>query len=317
MKKTVLLFGGRSAEHEVSVLSASYLLPKLKEKIRELLPVYIDRGGMLSHAETHLPLSVVYRNASLAFCAENEIFFPAYAISLLHGTYGEDGVWQGLFSLAKIPLAGSGVLASAVAMHKPTAKRIAASFGIPTVKGLCVASADEAEAALCYPMFVKPASGGSSLGAKKAENRAELEKALREARAYGEVMVEEFIPCRELSVAVCEENGAARVSAVGETVPQTDFYDYEAKYIRKDTAFLCPAPLSEDLTEKARSMALSVFHAIGAKGFSRIDLFLTPSGRLLFNEINTIPGYTEHSLFPRLLTYSGIDDLTPFKEAWV
>ncbi len=316
MKKTVLLFGGRSAEHEISVLSAAYLLPKLKEKISELLPVFIGKDGSLSHAETHTPLSASYTGASLAFCSGDETFLPEYAISLLHGTYGEDGAWQGLFSLAEIPLAGSGVRASAAAMHKPTAKRLARAIGIPTLKGLCPVSIAEAEAALSYPMFVKPAESGSSLGARKADNREALEGALSEAAVYGEVMAEEYIDCRELSVAIYEKNGTPTASLVGETIPNAAFYDYDAKYTRKDTAILCPAPIPQELAREAQQMALKIFYILGIRGFARVDLFLSSHGKLFFNEINTLPGYTEHSLFPRLLTATGVDALTPFEEAW-
>lgn len=316
MKKTVLLFGGRSAEHEVSVSSAAYLYPKLRARVKDLLPVYIDKSGALYHAQTNCPLTFSYQNASLSVVSEEGLFSPAYAVSLLHGTYGEDGAWQGLFALANIPIAGSGVLASAAAMHKPTAKRLAASIGIPTVKGLCPATVEAAEETLSYPMFVKPSSSGSSLGAQKAANKGELCEALRKASAYGEVMAEEYIPCRELTVAVYEKNGNKTASMVGEILPHTDFYDYEAKYTRSDTTFLCPAPIDDATAADVRRMAIDVFALIGAKGFARIDFFLSETGKLYFNEINTLPGYTEHSLFPLLLEKSGVDPLTPFEEAW-
>lgn len=318
MKKTVLLFGGRSAEHDVSLSSAAYLLPRLRERTEAIFPVFISRDGALTAADTYAPLSLVYESGALSFVSSASDalrFTPELAISLLHGTHGEDGDWQGLLSLAGIPCVGAGVLASSLAMHKPTAKRLAKSVGIPSARFVTVKDHESVENALPYPVFIKPATGGSSLGASKATDRASLIRAIKDARCYGEVMAEAYVACRELSVAVYEKDGEVCASPVGETVAEGGFYDYGAKY-EKDTAFLCPAPIEQKLSDTARAWAKKLFCLFGIRDMARVDFFLDPSGALLFNEINTLPGYTEHSLYPRLLAAAGEDPLLPFKEAW-
>lgn len=315
MKKTVLLFGGRSAEHDVSLASAAYLLPRLRERTEELFPIFISRDGALTAADTYAPLSLVYETGTLSFVSESFCFTPTLAISLLHGTHGEDGDWQGLLSLAGIPCVGAGVLASSLAMHKPTAKQLAKSVGIPSARFVTVKSYESVESALSYPVFIKPASGGSSFGASKATDRASLIRAIQAAQPYGEVMAEAYVACRELSVAVYEKDGKVCASPVGETVAEGGFYDYGAKYER-DTAFLCPAPIEQKIADTARAWAKKLFCLFGIRDMARADFFLDPSGALLFNEINTLPGYTEHSLYPRLLAAAGEDPLLPFKEAW-
>ncbi len=316
MKKTVLLFGGRSAEHDVSLASAAYLLPRLRERISELLPVFITRDGALLVKDTYAPLTLSYEEGRLTFVNEDLRFSPECAISLLHGTHGEDGDWQGVLSLASVPCVGAGVLASALSMHKPTAKRLAASVGIPSARFAPADSVSAVESRLTYPVFVKPASGGSSLGASKAIDRPSLLDAIKKARPYGEVMAEAYVFCRELSVAVYEKDGTPHASPVGETVTESDFYDYGAKYESDGTVLLCPAPIEAALSDQARRWALTLFRLFGIKDMARVDFFLDASGTLLFNEINTLPGYTEHSIYPRLLAASGVDVLLPFKEAW-
>ena len=316
MKKTLLLYGGRSPEHEVSCRSADFLIPALRAKGCPLFPVYIDPDGGMRYRESDEPLSLCYEGGALSLrFADGEGFAPEYVISLLHGRYGEDGAWQGLLTLASLPYVGAGILASALAMHKPTAKRLAEAAGIPTLPFVSPNSAEEAEAALSYPILIKPAEGGSSLGIGKATDLPSLRRAIQSAKRYGEVMAEPFVLARELSVAVYQKCGDLLASPVGEVVKASELFDYEAKYLREDSDLLCPAPIPEALSARIRHYAVRIASLFGIRHMARADFFLTRDGALYFNEINTLPGYTEHSLYPRLLRATGVDPLLPFREA--
>ena len=335
MKKTALFFGGRSAEHAVSIASAAHILPLLHCKGVDVFPVYIDRNGALytfraPHAlhedgvepDALLPLSLCYTgSAPLSFRAPSlPPFTPERILSLLHGTYGEDGAWQGLFRLANLPFIGCGILASAITMHKPTAKDLAAHAGIPTLPYVCAqdpaTAFSRAVCSLSYPMFVKPASGGSSLGASRASDHDSLRQALYRAFSYGEeVMIEPCVTSTELSVAIAEQNGKLTISPVGETVVRDGFYDYEAKYKSNNTAFLCPAPLDGEQTEKILQYAKTLFRLYRCRHMARVDFLKAEDGSIYFNEINTIPGFTAHSLYAKLLAAASFDALSLFTEA--
>lgn len=333
MKTIAFLFGGRSAEHSVSIASAAALFPRLQERGMHLFPIFIEKDGALYTfcAEAfspkqgilpahRTPLCAIYQNARLGFrgVTDEPTVFPDAALSLLHGTYGEDGAWQGLFTLASLPFFGCGIRPSALAMHKPTAKILAAFKSIPTLPYITLTRADKNPAAriaeaLTYPVFIKPASGGSSLGASAASNETALTAALDTAFSYDdELIVEPYLPSDELSVAVWEDEGGVHASPVGLTRVASGFYDYRAKYESAQTRFLCPAPLSEAKTEETRKNALTLFRLFGCRHMARIDFLLAENGEVYFSEINTIPGFTDHSLFPRLLRAADADPFALF-----
>jgi D-alanine-D-alanine ligase len=241
-----------------------------------------------------------------------DLIFP-----VLHGTYGEDGTVQGLFELASVPYVGSGVLGSALGMDKVVQKTLWRGLGLPVVDFLSVVRRelqadpegvlDRLEQALSYPVFAKPANLGSSVGVGKARVRAELRRALEQAARYdAKLVVERGVDARELEVAVLG-NHDPRASVVGEIVPGADFYDYRAKYLDTGSAAIIPAEISPELTEQVQRLAIAAFKAVDAAGLARVDFFLERgTGALYLNEINTLPGFTEISMYPKLWQASGL-----------
>ena len=338
MKKlsVCILFGGVSPEHEVSLRSADSVLNNIDKNKYNVFPVGITKEGdwilyagkdyslLLSGEWKNFPgnrraaISPVRGQGLLSFegdCVVREridVVFP-----VLHGENGEDGTVQGLLRLAGIPFVGPHVAASAVAMDKTLTKLVADQAGIPQADWELVRRGDvEAhmeqklnllEQRFSYPMFVKPAGTGSSVGVSKAADRAALEKALLEASAYDEkVLVEEFIRGREIEVAVMG-NDSPVASICGEIDSGAEFYDYDAKYITDTSVAYVPARIPEDVQERVREAAVKVYRAIGCRGLSRVDFFVTYEGnRVVFNEINTIPGFTSISMYPKLFAASGI-----------
>ena len=338
MKKlsVCILFGGVSPEHEVSLRSAESVLNNIDKNKYNVFPVGITKEGdwilyagkdyslLLSGEWKNFPgnrraaISPVRGQGLLSFegdCVVREridVVFP-----VLHGENGEDGTVQGLLRLAGIPFVGPHVAASAVAMDKTLTKLVADQAGIPQADWELVRRGDvEAhmeqklnllEQRFSYPMFVKPAGTGSSVGVSKAADRAALEKALLEASAYDEkVLVEEFIRGREIEVAVMG-NDSPVASICGEIDSGAEFYDYDAKYITDTSVAYVPARIPEDVQERVREAAVKVYRAIGCRGLSRVDFFVTYEGnRVVFNEINTIPGFTSISMYPKLFAASGI-----------
>jgi D-alanine-D-alanine ligase len=242
-----------------------------------------------------------------------DIVFP-----LLHGPFGEDGTIQGLLEIADIAYVGSGVLASAVAMDKSFAKPIFASHGIATAPGLVVKKSDwnnrSAEitkevAALGYPVFVKPARGGSSRGTSKVKSEGELLAAVLEAFTFDpKVMIESAIVGSEIECAVLEIDGQPQASIVGKIVIDSkfEFYDFEAKYLDGATDIELPAPITATSAEAIRKAAIAAFTALGCSGLARVDFFLTTSGQVIINELNTMPGFTSTSVFPKMWAASGV-----------
>jgi D-alanine-D-alanine ligase len=243
-----------------------------------------------------------------------DVLFP-----VLHGPYGEDGTIQGLFEMANMPYVGCGVLASAVGMDKDVMKTVFRARGLPVPDWVVVKAArwaadadssmNRVEGRLAYPLFVKPANLGSSVGISKAHDRRELRTAIETALAFDrKVVVESAVPdAREIEVAVLG-NESARASVPGEIVPSREFYDYEAKYIDGDSRTLIPAPLDADVTSRVQTLALEAFDAIDGTGLSRVDFLLSrSSGDLFVNEINTLPGFTTISMFSKLWAASGVD----------
>lgn len=329
--RMAVLFGGRSPEHEVSVLSATNVLSALDPAKYEALPIYVTRegrwlrssfveGALIRPASgTELSLLPGGKGRMLAFgvdgrCTDGgqvDILFP-----VLHGLHGEDGSVQGLAEVADVPLVGCGILGSAAALDKEVAKRLLSAAGLPvarfrTLHEGAVPDLGELEETLGSPIFVKPARQGSSVGVSKVSGSQEWERALESAFAHdGKLLAEEFIAGREIECSVLEDaDGSLFVSRPGEIVAAEShgFYSYDAKYVDEDGAVVkVPADLPEQLEEDIRKAAALAFRALGCDGMARVDFFLTPDGRFLVNEINTIPGFTDISMYAKAMAASGV-----------
>ena len=338
MKKlsVCILFGGVSPEHEVSLRSAESVLNNIDKSKYNVFPVGITKDGdwilytgkdysLLPSGEwrtfpgnRRAAISPVRGQGLLSFegdCVVREridVVFP-----VLHGENGEDGTVQGLLRLAGIPFVGPHVAASAVAMDKTLTKLVADQAGIVQADWMLVRRGElechmerklaALEERFAYPMFVKPAGTGSSVGVSKAADREALRQALLEASAYDEkILVEEFIHGREIEVAVMG-NESPVASVCGEIDSGAEFYDYDAKYITDTSVAYVPARIPEEVQETVRETAVKVYRAIGCRGLSRVDFFVTyEDNRVVFNEINTIPGFTSISMYPKLFAASGI-----------
>lgn len=323
-RRVLLLFGGRSAEHDVSRVTAVAVARALDRTRYDVVPVAITTDGRWLLADSAqraldggpdaLPsaFEIDGEVAPAVGALDVDVVFP-----LLHGPYGEDGTVQGLLELADLPYVGSGVLGSAVAMDKVMMKRAFAATGLPYAKTIAFrdghdrgALATQIESELGYPCFVKPANLGSSVGVSKARDRAELEDALDVALTYDEwIVVEAAIVGREIELAVLGDD-PPMVSLPGEIVPGADFYSYADKYEADDARLLVPAPLADDQVATAQDLAARAFAACRCEGMARVDLFLREGGDedggFLVNEVNTIPGFTPISMYPRLWEVSGV-----------
>jgi D-alanine-D-alanine ligase len=335
-----VVFGGKSGEHDVSILSARSVVDNINTDKYEVLPIGIDQSGTwhvglgaYNALGAPIPTKLLEtgtREEVSAEDAENLLpiaqgaVMPNEAISsidviipVLHGPFGEDGTVQGLFELLNIPYVGTGVLASAVGMDKAMMKTAFAQAGLKQCKHEVVlrshfekdknAVIDRVEQ-LGYPCFVKPANMGSSVGISKASNREELKQALKVAAKYDrKLIVEEAVDGREIEVAVLG-NDDPRASLPGEIISGNDqFYDYDAKYISGTSTMVIPADLTPEQTEEVRRLALIAFQAIDGSGLSRADFFLDrKTGEFLINEINTFPGFTEFSMYPKMWEATGL-----------
>jgi D-alanine-D-alanine ligase len=321
--KVALLFGGRSGEHEVSLISAASVADGLRAG-HDVTCVLVDRTGQWLLQEGAAPrpsggepvfLAPVpadggrlRRLADARELVRPDVFFP-----VLHGTYGEDGTMQGLFELAGVPYVGAGVAASAVSMDKALMKALFARAGLPQVEHRVLLRRDpEAEAQvvadLGLPVFVKPANLGSSVAVAKVKARDDLGPALDAAFAYDrKAIIEAGVEAREIEVSIFGNDEPA-ASVPGEIIPDREFYDYDSKYSAESrTALLIPAPLPAPAAEEIRRLGVAAFRAVDAAGYARVDFFLEKAaGRLLVNEINTIPGFTSISMFPKLWEVSGL-----------
>jgi D-alanine-D-alanine ligase len=325
--RLVVLFGGRSAEHEVSRVTAAHVLRAIDPARYDVQPIAITRDGTWVAAEgaakalaagpDSLPAALEAAGPPVDLApalAGGEGDGPVVVLPLLHGPLGEDGTVQGLLEVLGVPYVGSGVLGSAVAMDKVVAKELLHANGLPVAAWRVVREHERTTTtaagiadALGLPVFVKPANMGSSIGVSKASTAAALDAALDAAFAYDDVaIVEEQILGREIEVAVLG-NDDARASVAGEIVPSHDFYDYEDKYIVDGAQLLVPAPLDETEAITVRRLALDAFRALRCSGMARVDFFYEPEGRgFLVNEINTIPGFTPISMYPKLWQASGL-----------
>ncbi|MYB42055.1 MAG: D-alanine--D-alanine ligase [Chloroflexi bacterium] len=333
-KRLAVLFGGQSPEHEISVISARAIMREADLDRFEIVPLGITRGGeWLTEQETRERLErgeadgtnwlgeepgrgPLERAGAAADLASVDVVFP-----IVHGRNGEDGTLQGLLELSGIPYVGAGVAGSAVGMDKSLMRAQFAAHGVPQpgyvalrdteLAELCGAAAPrealaDVERAVGYPCFVKPANGGSSIGVSRAQSREDLGDALREAARYDrKVLVEEGIAGREIECAVIG-NAEPQASPLGEIRPHGEFYDFEAKYRDAGADLLVPAPLDEPLAERIQQIALDAYRALDLAGLSRVDFLVREPDDIHVLEVNTLPGFTPISMYPRLWQEAGL-----------
>jgi D-alanine-D-alanine ligase len=338
-----LLFGGRSGEHDVSLTSASSVLEALDPAKYEVVPIGITREGrwLVGSAANHLLptgpefLPAVLRSGAAVMPSadptaakliplnsdsptaptggpEVDVIFP-----VLHGTFGEDGTVQGLFELAGIPYVGAGVLASAAGMDKDVMKRLFREAGLPIVKWVLILRDDWEQNSLParkliekeigYPLFVKPVNLGSSVGISKVQRAKELPAAMNLAAEYDrKILVEKAVSAREIECSVLG-NDCPQASLPGEVIPINEFYDYEAKYLKEGSTLIIPAQLGARQTRRVQELAVRAFQAVDCAGMARVDFLLDRKTKKIYvNEINTIPGFTPISMYPKLWEASGL-----------
>jgi len=328
-KKLGLLYGGKSAEHKVSMQTAMAVIKALDTNKFDIYPIYIsEKGEWVKGPQLAGPVETVEQlafskaeevqstalSSSLFEAADNNAFDVIFP--LLHGPNGEDGTVQGLLELLNLPYVGNGVLASSAGMDKVIMKNIFEVAGLNQVKYTSFIRKDwqsdkekayqQVEQELGFPCFVKPANLGSSVGISKCTNREELESAFVEAFQFDrKVIIEEGVTAREIEVAVLG-NDDPQVSVAGEIVAKKDFYDYKAKYEDGNTALIIPAEVSEAEYDLIKEEAIKAFKALDCSGLVRADFFLTKDGKVFINEVNTMPGFTPFSMFPLLWQESGL-----------
>ncbi len=324
-----VIFGGLSTEHEVSVTSARSILREADEERFEVVPLGVTRGGQwLTPEESRRRLERTAdeqmrdigddrREGVLAYPEVLEVLGGLdIAFPIIHGRYGEDGTLQGLFELANVAYVGAGVAASAVGMDKELMRAVFEAHEIPQARHLVLREIDgvpppneslrDVEATFGYPCFVKPCNAGSSVGISKARSREDVQEAVAEALRHDrKVMIEEALEGQEVECAVLG-NDAPEASPVGEIRPSAEFYDYQSKYLDDSAALIVPAELDEATTERVRELALRAFLAIDAAGLSRVDFFVSATGEVRCIEINTLPGFTPISMYPRLWQEAGV-----------
>lgn len=331
-----LIFGGKSGEHEVSLLSSASIYKHIDKEKYNVLTIGITKDGKWMYydgneenikngewvnlASKNVEINLVpsgSKEVGILFedgrVEKIDVLFP-----VLHGPYGEDGTIQGLFEISQIPYVGCGVLASSVGMDKLICKKVFTEIGLPQVNYTDTnrwsfdrdkeGQLDKIEEKLNYPIFVKPANLGSSVGISKANNREELLEGINEALQYdSRIVLEQGIDAREIEVAVLG-NDQVEASIAGEIKPAKDFYDYEDKYINGASTYEIPASISKEDMESIRKMAVEAFKSIDGKGLSRVDFFIDKnSGEIFINEINTLPGFTNISMYPKMWEATGLE----------
>lgn len=330
-KRVAIICGGRSSEHEISCISAGGVIAAIDRSLYDPILIGITKGGswvlipeghpmaikdgVLPEVPTDAPKVI----ADISGFSSNgkplniDLVFP-----LLHGPYGEDGTIQGLLEMADIAYVGSGVLASAAAMDKSFAKQIFAANAIKVAAGIVATRSDWATdqsrvekeiASLGYPVFVKPARGGSSRGTSKVKSASELAAAIEDAHKFdSKAIVEQMIIGAEIECAVLEIDGKPEASVVGQIHIDSkfEFYDFEAKYLDGATSIELPAPISEAAAAEIKKQAIKAFTALGCSGLARVDFFLTKNNEVILNELNTMPGFTATSVFPKMWAASGL-----------
>jgi D-alanine-D-alanine ligase len=330
--KVALIYGGANSEHEVSIVSARSVMHYLDKNSYEVLPIYITQKGQWRVGESELldsgktinqlqdrssQDSVTERNQSTtivpASIKDSHIVFP-----LLHGKLGEDGTIQGMLEMLGIPYVGSKVLASAMCMDKDIQKQLCAANNIPivphiaftknTFKNSTSKTLQSIEQTLAYPLFVKPAKAGSSVGVSKARNRQQLEEGITLAFEHDtKVVIEQAVPnAREIECSVLG-NETPEASVLGEIIPHHEFYDYEAKYIASDSESIIPADLPNSVSEEIRAMAIKAFQVMQCSGLARVDFLVDrETNEIYLNELNTMPGFTPISMYPKLWKATGL-----------
>ncbi len=288
--KIGVLFGGKSAEHEVSLASAKNIINALDKTKYEISKIKIPKDGKFNFSSIQ----------------KFDVIFP-----VLHGPFGEDGSMQGLLKLSGVPFVGAGVLGSAIGMDKDVMKRLLKDAGIPIGKFITLKKEDavnftKIKKELGLPMFIKPANMGSSVGVSKAKDEKELKKAVNLAFQYDhKIIIEEFIDAREIECAVLG-NEHPMASVLGEIIANQEFYSYDAKYIDDGYVIEIPAKIDKKTVKKIQELAIKVFKILECEGLARVDFFLKKNGGVLVNEINTIPGFTNISMYPKLWEASGL-----------
>lgn len=316
--KVGVIFGGRSGEHEVSLMSAASVIEFLPPEKYEPVLIGITReGGWITEGN---PWEILRQGESdkqggpipVDLLASLDVVFP-----VLHGTFGEDGTIQGLFEMCDVPYVGAGVLGSSVGMDKAIMRSVFRDQGLPLADYKVIMRHEWTQKsnkvcqdivdAFGFPVFVKPANMGSSVGLSKARDKNELKQSLDLASRYDrKIIIEEFVPGREIECSVLG-NDAPQASVVGEIVPHHEYYDYEAKYTDGRADLIIPAPLEDEVVTEVQSLAVAAFKAVDCCGMARVDFFLHEiTGEVIVNEINTIPGFTNLSMYPRLWQASGI-----------
>ncbi len=333
-----VLFGGQSGEHEISLLSAQSVMRVMSREKYEIVPIGITREGrwlaggdplkVLTGGQMTMPKLLGSHTASYSSYAVSQALVPAgprpdapavdVVFPLLHGPMGEDGTVQGMLELAGIPYVGSGVAASAVGMDKVVMKDVFRAHGIPVVPYIVLlrsewerdprAAMERIERELGFPCFVKPANLGSSVGITKAHGPVELDMALAEAASFDrKILAEAAVPqAREIECGVLGNDNPI-ASVPGEVKPGREFYDYTAKYFDENTGLIVPAPLTEEMTRQVQELSIRAFRAVDCAGMARADFLLSgETGELFLSEINTIPGFTSVSMYPRMWQASGV-----------
>lgn len=333
-KKVLVLFGGKSSEYEVSLVSANALLSNIDKEKYDVIKAGITKDGKWFLFEgtneeiksgewvnksCRYPLTFSLDNGEAKLICEKEggkeEICPDVVFPMLHGKYGEDGQIQGVFSLMGIPLVGCAHASSAVCMDKAFTKSIVNDTEIRQAKAVVIRQGDDIAAALekakkefGFPMFIKPACAGSSVGISKCKTEEDFEKNVISALAEDKkVLVEEFIKGREIEVAVMEVNGEYTVSVPAEIdLGGSEFYDYDTKYVSDNSSYYIPARIPGEKADTVRRYAEKIFRFLDCRGFSRVDFFYTEDGDFVFNEINTIPGFTPISMYPKLMMNEGM-----------
>ena len=330
VKNVAVVCGGVSSEHEISCVSAGSIMQAIDKTLFNPILIGITKSGRwkLLPADTKFEITGTGANAKLPHISEevnneNEIFWSRkgafvngknleidVAFPILHGPFGEDGTIQGLFEMWSIPYVGSKVLASAICMDKSFAKAIFAAAGLKTVPGTVTTNTEvEIPSSITYPLFVKPARGGSSRGTIKVKSASELKRAISNASQFDQkVLVEQAIKATEIECAILESGGKYWVSNPGQIklAEKYEFYDFEAKYLDNSMQLVVPAQLDGAVLEQIKDLALRAFKAANCSGLARVDFFYSDKGEIFINEINTMPGFTPTSVYPKLMQQIGI-----------
>jgi D-alanine-D-alanine ligase len=323
-QKIAIICGGPSSEHEVSCVSAGGVLKGLDTQRFEPLLIGITKSGQWVSLPIDYELEIVNKKmptiddngryvelGSAGFSIDGEIIDVDCVFPVLHGEFGEDGQIQNLLDEADLAYVGSGVDASARAMDKAVAKLLFATSGMKVADGVVVTRQDwvEATESLTFPVFVKPSSGGSSRGTHKVKSSSGVQVAIEDALEYdSKVLVETAIDGREIECAVLERDGKVEASMLGEIIinPKFEFYDFEAKYLDDATTVKIPAEIPSADADEIRRLAVAAFHVLGCSGLARCDFFYTHEGEIIINEVNTMPGFTGTSVYPKLWQASGV-----------